>query len=229
MTGRGRRSGRGAVAVGLVAAALAAITLTAPDPASMQDAGAPTATSTPGAPTPEIPAPEITAPPSTAGSAEDASGGVPVLVRIPEISVRSDVVPVGVDEDNNVVIPEDIEEIGWYRYASDPADLGGSTVLVGHRDGVESGRGAFYALGDLVRGDEVTVRTADGARHRYTVRDARSISKARFAEWAPTIFGTTGSRRLTLITCGGDYVRSAGGYQENVVVTAVPVVQAPAL
>ena len=36
------------------------------------------------------------------------------------------------------------------------------------------------------------------------------------------VFATDGSPRLTLITCGGYYDRSNGGYQDNVVVTAVP-------
>ena len=221
MTGWGRQSARAAAAGGLLVAAIAGFALSAPAPVPPHDAGASAATTAP-----EARAPEIVAPPSTTAPTEDAAGGVPVHVRIPDISVRSQVVPVGVDERNNVVVPDDIQDIGWYQYASDPMDQGGSIVLVGHRDGVQSGRGAFYALGDLVRGDRVTVRTADGTRHDYTVREARSISKGRFAEWAPVIFGTTGPQRLTLITCGGDYVRSAGGYQENVVVTAVPAVSA---
>lgn len=218
MTGWGRQSVRSAAAGGLLVAAIAGFALSAPAPTSTQESAAPAATTAS-----DARAPEIVAPPSTVYPAADEVSGVPVHVRIPEISVRSDVIPVGVDEDNNVVVPEDIQDIGWYQYASDVMDPRGSIVLVGHRDGVESGRGAFYALGDLVTGDRVTVRTADGTRHDYTVREARSISKGRFAEWAPSIFGTTGPRRLTLITCGGDYVRSAGGYQENVVVTAVPV------
>lgn len=219
MTGWGRQSARVATACGLLVAAIAGLALSAPAPTSIRDAVTPAALTAP-----DARAPEIVAPPSTAGPVGDESGDVPVHVRIPEISVRSEVVAVGVDQDNNVVVPEDIQDIGWYQYASDPMDLHGSIVLVGHRDGVESGRGAFYALGDLVTGDRVTVRTADGTRHDYTVQETRSISKGRFAEWAPAIFGTTGPHRLTLITCGGDYVQSAGGYQENVVVTAVPAV-----
>lgn len=217
MTGWGRQSARAAVAGGLLVAVIAGFALSAPVPPSTRDAGAPAATTAADPRTAEI-----VAPPSNSGAVVDGAGGVPVHVRIPEISVRSEVVPVGVDEANNVVVPDDIQEIGWYQYASDPMDLRGSIVLVGHRDGVESGRGAFFALNVLGRGDRVTVRTADGTRHDYTVQETRSISKGRFAEWAPTIFGTTGPARLTLISCGGAYVRSAGGYQENVVVTAVP-------
>jgi hypothetical protein len=36
------------------------------------------------------------------------------------------------------------------------------------------------------------------------------------------VFARTGAPRLRLITCGGEYDVDAGGYQQNLVVTAVP-------
>ncbi len=37
------------------------------------------------------------------------------------------------------------------------------------------------------------------------------------------LFARSGPARLTVITCGGPYLADQGGYQDNVVVTAVPV------
>ncbi len=37
------------------------------------------------------------------------------------------------------------------------------------------------------------------------------------------LFRRDGREVLTLITCGGPYLADAGGYQDNVVVSAVPV------
>ena len=37
------------------------------------------------------------------------------------------------------------------------------------------------------------------------------------------VFSAAGDRRLVLITCGGPYDASRGGYQDNVVVVARPV------
>ena len=37
------------------------------------------------------------------------------------------------------------------------------------------------------------------------------------------LFAVDGPARLTIITCGGVYERDNGGYQANVIITAVPV------
>lgn len=212
MTGRGRQSLGAAVGVGLLATAIAALALTAP---TRTDAGDRFD---------EIPAVEsiqfLEAPVLAAGT--DPDEPIPVSVHIPDLSVKSDVVPVGVDAENNVVVPDDIQEIGWYAFASGPMDPQGSIVLVGHRDGVVSGRGAFYGIDQLEPGDSVVLRTSENSRIRFVVEDAQSVTKDRFIELASDIFSTTGSKRLILITCGGEYVKSDGGYQENVLVTATP-------
>ena len=36
------------------------------------------------------------------------------------------------------------------------------------------------------------------------------------------LFARTGPERLWIITCGGEYLPDEGGYQQNLVVTAVP-------
>jgi LPXTG-site transpeptidase (sortase) family protein len=213
MTGRGRQSLGAAVGVGLLATAIAALALTAPTHTDTGDRFV------------EIPAAVeaiqfLEAPVLAAGT--DPDEPIPVSVHIPDLSVKSDVIPVGVDAENNVVVPDDIQEIGWYAFAAGPMDPQGSIVLVGHRDGVESGQGAFYGIDQLEPGDSVVLRTSESSRIRFVVEDAQSVTKERFAELASDVFSTTGSKRLILITCGGDYVKSAGGYQENVLVTAIP-------
>jgi hypothetical protein len=51
------------------------------------------------------------------------------------------------------------------------------------------------------------------------VQEVRRFPKSRFPTEAA--YGPTPDRALRLVTCGGDYVRSAGGYQDNVVVLAL--------
>ena len=222
MTGRGRRSLGAAVGVGLLATAIAALALTAP---AAIDAGD-RFDETP-------PAVEFVQESTATESAEllkeqtptehfEPVDSIPVSVRIPDLSVKSDVIPVGVDAANNVVVPEDIQEIGWYAFAAGPTDPQGSIVLVGHRDGVVSGRGAFYGIDQLEPGDSVVLHTSESSRIRFVVEDAQSVTKERFAELASDVFSTTGTKRLILITCGGEYVKADGGYQENVLVTAIP-------
>lgn len=153
---------------------------------------------------------------------QPSSGPVvrPVRLAIPAIGVRSTVVPTGIDRDGTTEIPEDVDVLGWYRFGPAPLDAG-STVVVGHRDGRGQGRGALYALGAVGVGDRITVTLQGGERISYRVVAREVLEKQ--AVPLEEIFARSGDRRLTVISCGGVYDRSRGGYQSNVVVTAVPV------
>lgn len=145
----------------------------------------------------------------------------PVGITIDRLQMSALIDPVGVVDDGGVEIPEDVRRVGWYRFGADPGAGAGSTVIVGHRDGSDQGRGAFYAIGSLDIGDLVEVELADGNVRAYEVVSREVIDK----EILPTseIFAESGPERLTLISCIGYFDRNDGGYQENVVVTAVPV------
>ena len=146
----------------------------------------------------------------------------PVRVVIPSLGVDAPVVPVGKTKGNSLEIPDDIDEIGWYRYGAAPAWGFGSTVLVGHRDGVVEGHGAFYNLAALSPGDIVEVSDTLQRESRFRVIARAVISKQEFANRSPELFAQDGPARLRLISCGGYYDSEHGGYQSNVVVTAKP-------
>jgi hypothetical protein len=146
---------------------------------------------------------------------------VPRRVDIPAIGVGTKVVPVGLEVDGAIEIPDDIRLVGWYELGVPPGADRGSAVLVAHRDGREQGRGVFYDLGLLEVDDEVVVRTDEGQDLVFAVVSRESIRKQRLPY--EELFAVDGPPRLTLISCGGEYDSDAGGYQDNVVVTAVPV------
>ena len=144
----------------------------------------------------------------------------PVRIKIPALDVTANVIPVGVDKANAMEIPEDIMEVGWYRFGPAPGSSAGSAVLVAHRDGRIQGRGVFYSLGALNVDDPIIVTDDAGKRMEYRVVARESIPKKKLP--IKEVFSAEGAPRLTLITCGGYYDRDNGGYQDNVVVTAVP-------
>ena len=144
----------------------------------------------------------------------------PARLVIPALEVDAEVTPVGLDDARAVEIPEDIARVGWYALGVAPGNATGSAVIVGHRDGRIEGRGALYALAELATDDRITVVDATGRSLRYTVV-AREVVAKRLLP-ADELFAVDGPPRLTLITCGGAYDRDAGGYQANVIVTAVP-------
>ena len=137
------------------------------------------------------------------------------------MDVDTKVFPVGLDKNDAIEIPEDIRYVGWYEYGVPPGVDRGSAVLVAHRDGREQGRGVFYYLGTLEPGDRVYVKTSAGEELPYKVVSRESIRKKSLPY--EELFAVDGDPRLTLISCGGYYDPNNGGYQDNVVVTAVPL------
>lgn len=178
-------------------------------------------------PTPRPTASKATAPSTTASSTptptEPVGVPVPRRVRIPSLDVNTRVLPVGLDKHQNMEIPEDIRLVGWYDLGVAPGAEQGSAVLVAHRDGRVQGRGVFYSIGNLKPGNRIEVTRDDGSNITYEVVARELISKTGFTKQAPELFAIDGPHRLTLISCGGYYDRDNGGYQANVIVTALPV------
>ena len=144
----------------------------------------------------------------------------PTSLTIASIEVAAPVETIGVAPDGTVAIPHNSDHVGWYQYGPAPGAASGSAVLVGHRDSRTQGRGALYDLGAVHLGDQIRVRLSNGRTLTYRVVERRLYLKQGLL-WA-TFFTGQGPPRLTVITCGGDYIASRGGYQDNLIVTAVP-------
>jgi sortase (surface protein transpeptidase) len=127
---------------------------------------------------------------------------------------------VGVAPDGQVDLPDDGDVVGWYKFGPRPGD-DGSAVLVAHRDTLEAGPGVLFDLPLVGPGDRIQVGLADGTSLTFQVVARESIDKGRLP--LNRLFARDGRARLTVVTCGGAYLPERGGYQENIVVTAVPV------
>lgn len=191
----------------------------------------PPVTTVVGAASPSTPAEPSTAPsktsdggvaarPATLPPPDDRDG--PSRIVIPALDVSAKVVPVGVRQDGSMAIPENVDQVGWYRFGPQPGDPAGATVLAGHVDSKEQGRGALFGMRDLDVGDTIDVRAADGATVQYRVVAKETIVKKRL----PTerLFARDGAPRLVLITCGGPFLPELSSYRDNLVVVAEPTV-----
>ncbi len=145
----------------------------------------------------------------------------PVRLAVSAVGISAPVVPVGVTATGEAQIPDRIDTVGWYRYGPAPGTAAGSIVLMGHVDDAVQGEGAFFRLHEIGAGAIVTVTTRDGVEHRFRVVGRQQYPKT--AVPLQALFSRTGAPRLTLITCGGSFNRSARSYLDNIVVTAVPV------
>ncbi|MGZ5422229.1 MAG: class F sortase [Aeromicrobium sp.] len=142
-----------------------------------------------------------------------------VRVQVASGGIDSAVRPVGVAPDGQMALPADPEVLGWYRFGPAPGDGTGSVVLAGHLDSKRYGLGPLVGLREVDAGDLVGITRSDGTRRSYTVVDVRRYDQQALPE---ELFARTGPERLRIITCGGDYLPDEGGYQQNLVVTAVP-------
>jgi len=175
------------------------------------------------APLPEaVPLPEAAPAPAPA-PVPDPAPAAPARIELPTLGVDTDVVPVGVDVNGLMDIPQDVDTVGWYRYGPAPGAAAGSAVLSGHVDDYRQGVGVFGRIGDLGPGDTVRIVDEAGVTREFSVLSREEWSKGEVP--LDRIFDRAGQSRLVLITCGGSFNSSTLGYDDNVAITAVPVGQ----
>ncbi|GGR69798.1 class F sortase [Streptomyces roseolus] len=201
----GREGSRSAADFGSVPAG------TASAPASMTSASAPASSSA-------QPTGEATGPPSSTGAGPSRTPA-PRTLSIPRLGLSAPVDPVGVAEDGQTEVPPDPDRVGWYRFSPAPGSAAGSSVIVGHVDARGRGLGVLDGLNEVRQGDRVLIGREDDSTVTYEITARRTVGKKALA--VSDAFRREGRPVLTLITCAGPYLPDGGGYQNNLVVTAV--------
>lgn len=203
-------------------------------------AEAPTAPTEAMSSTVEAPSSSVEAPSSTAAAPSSAGSFPPVTIRdaspvvvpddpapvrldLPALGVSAPIDAVGVADDGQMELPEDVARVGWYRFGPEPGSAG-NAVLAGHVDDREQGRGALFSLRDTAPGDEFVVTDAVGHVSRWQVVSRELVHKQALP--LDEIFTREGPARLVVITCGGPFMPEYRSYQDNVVVVAEPVADA---
>lgn len=170
----------------------------APDPAPTADTtSAPVAT--------PISAPPLVAP--------------PLGVVLVDEGLSAEVMAVGVNPGGDLQLPEDPAVVGWWAAGAVPGASAGNVVLAGHIDSARRGVGVFAALLRAEADDAVEVTSTDGTVHRYRVVARQSYPKAALPA---ELFDRGVPPGLVLVTCGGEFDRSRGHYEDNIVVYAEP-------
>ena len=152
-----------------------------------------------------------------AAPAPAADRAAPGRLAVPDLGIDTRVQPVGVREDGQMAIPDDVDRVGWYRFGPIPGEPG-SAVIAGHVDDAEQGLGELAPLRGAEPGDEVRVTADDGTTTRWRVVSREVITKAVLP--LADLFRRDGPPRLTLITCGGPFLPEYRSYRDNVVVVA---------
>lgn len=136
-------------------------------------------------------------------------------VDAPSVGIATtDVVDLGLREDNSLDVPSDAASIGWYDRSASPGTVG-PTVLAGHVN-LHGENGTFARLKDMKAGDTVEVHRADDTTAVFRVDRVGQFSKDAFP--TGTVYGATAEPEIRLITCGGVFDRAKRSYDDNIVV-----------
>jgi hypothetical protein len=146
----------------------------------------------------------------------------PVALEIDAIGVDHAIVPVGVEPDGQLEVPDE-HHVGWYRLGAAPGEPG-ATVMAAHVSWNHVD-GPFVALRDLAPGARVAVRLDDGSTRAYEVVEREQYDKAALP--GDRIWTRDGPETLVLITCGGSFNPDIRRYRHNIVAYAVPVAAGP--
>ncbi|MGZ4443927.1 MAG: class F sortase [Nocardioidaceae bacterium] len=143
----------------------------------------------------------------------------PTTLRLPS----GQVMPVDVSStgsDGGFRLPIDIGHAGWWDGSARLGDPYGSVVLAAHVDSFTQGVGPFAELLSMHRGNVIGVG-AGSLGQTFVVRSVRLVPRVALTS-SSFAYSQRGGSRLVLITCGGPYDASQGGYRDNVVVVATP-------
>ena len=171
------------------------------------------------APSPQRPSSSPLSSPSSRSPASGVrAGSRPVSVRIPAIDVQLPLIELGLQSDGTLAVPSgsQVSKGAWFTGSPAPGATG-PAVIEAHVT-TATGKGPFFRLASLTEGDRATVRLADGSSVGFTVYRVARYPKDAF----PTgdVYGNTAGPELRLITCGGEFDRSTGHFDDNTVVYA---------
>ena len=156
---------------------------------------------------------------STQPSGVTAGSSDGLWLKIPTLGVDALVSELGYNDEGQLDVPSAAGSVGWYSISARPGESG-NALLGGHLNW-RGLRGVFERLDELNNGDLIYL-VQDGEEMVFQVSLSRSV--AADASLQEVLRAPATGSTLTLFTCGGSFDRSAGEYDERLVVNAVRVV-----
>ncbi|WAZ27311.1 class F sortase [Streptomyces cinnabarinus] len=142
----------------------------------------------------------------------------PVRLLIPKISVDAPFTDLAIGRTGQLNAPpaDNTNLVGWFAKGPTPGETG-TSVIAGHVD-TATAPAVFAELSELKKGDPFHVERADGRKASFVVDSVETFAKDDFPD--DRVYADTRSAQVRLITCAGDYDRTAKDYTDNLVVFA---------
>ena len=148
----------------------------------------------------------------------------PRYISIPAIGVsQTRVFGVGVNKNNILDAPNNINDAVWYNKSATPGSGFGAVLIDAHNGGYTKD-GVFVDLYKLAKGDEVQLERGDGKLMRYRVvsNDTMSLDDVNTYGMKNMMMSVDANKEgLSLITCAGNYVPRLGQFDKRVMIRAV--------
>jgi sortase (surface protein transpeptidase) len=166
-----------------------------------------------------IPPPNVF--PAQVTSANLGNISEPISLAIDAIGVNARIIPVGLDVDNHIALPEDVHIVGWFQNSAslNIYQSAYNLIITGHYDS-QTGKAVFHHLNDLKIGTPLTITDQAGYLHQFHTTAINEYSLSSFP--LESIFTATNQPQLILITCGGTFDPSTKNYSHRTVVYASP-------
>ncbi|MFJ9148510.1 class F sortase [Streptomyces sp. NPDC102270] len=166
----------------------------------------------------------VSAPPAPPGQAAGQPAGRqlrrsrPERLLIPKIGVDAPFTDLAIGPTGRLEPPPaaDTNLVGWHAKGVSPGEPG-TAIIAGHVD-TKTSAAVFVNLGELEAGDVFHVDRADGRRASFVIDSVETFEKDNFP--SRRVYDDTARPEVRLITCAGDYDRSAKDYTDNLVVFA---------
>ena len=162
--------------------------------------------------------------------AGDAPAGppppAPVRFAIPRLYIDAPVVAKGLTPENYPEVPDRPDQVAWYPFTAAPGQSS-NAVFSGHVDWqTRTGDpipGVFYRLREMELGDTIDVTLEDGTKLEYRVTG--NVATPYDDPNVVKVMQSTDRDVITVITCGGSWIRDpgsayGGNYSHRVVVRA---------
>jgi len=141
----------------------------------------------------------------------------PKYIELPSISGGGFIQKVGVDQNKQIAVPNNIFFAGWFSETAKPGQKGLS-IIDGHVNGREND-GIFKNLGKMKVGDSFSVQLGDDSVKNYEVIKTVTVNTA---DAANELFSQDPkvTSQLNVITCGGTFNRTTKQYDKRIIVSA---------
>ena len=149
----------------------------------------------------------------------------PRHITIPNLGVKSRVFKAGVDANNQLEAPKNLDDTVWYEKSALPGSDYGAVLIDGHNGGI-SRNGVFAELGTLKMGAEIMITRGDGKEFSYRVVENRSMPLEEVNKTGMQMMmksAEEGKEGLNLITCDGKWVPKYQQFDRRIMLRAVRI------